>query len=311
VSVQLRSHRAATLEALKTTPLVRVSSHLIRALDHALYSHFPSLYSQLFDRPLPDADATAITVVGSQAAAMQTGGAAFAPKRLRQGCVQRLYVTTGHPQPKGAKAGDVVTGYLLLEDYGHAGITGSATHASFAKAAHSVIGRHPTGIHVRMHIGSNGAAPAAAPAAKPASDGKAATPAVLPESPVVVALRSSLLAELAKCKTVLVPPAVDSTASAPAATEPACTDVDDLDDLAAYAVALCAFLPSASSAATSLEAAPASAGGWQGALASCLAHTAPRFKAIAELLASTFTPQPAAAPAPAPATAAAAVVTTT
>ena len=46
------------------------------------------------------------------------GAGGFAPKRLRCGAVQRLYVCAPSSPPKSAAAGDVVTGYLLVEDYG-------------------------------------------------------------------------------------------------------------------------------------------------------------------------------------------------
>lgn len=56
-------------------------------------------------------------MAGSQGAAMR-GAGGFAPKRLRCGAVQRLYVCAPAAPPKSAAAGDVVTGYLLVEDYG-------------------------------------------------------------------------------------------------------------------------------------------------------------------------------------------------
>jgi hypothetical protein len=150
-----------------------------------------------FTRKLEGTGEVALGVTGAHPGS--GSGAAVAPGRLRAGLPQTVFVTAPAALPKEARAGDVLKGWLLLEDaLPRTLLKMGRAYAPDAASAGALVGRHPTGLPVTLFI------TAAPPPAAAGKEGGDAAPATAPAPPpggfsaesVADALRAAVLAKL-------------------------------------------------------------------------------------------------------------------
>jgi hypothetical protein len=162
VTLQVRHEDAAPLEALRTAAL---------PLE--------------FKRPLGKDKEIALPVADSRAAAL--AGQSMGRRHLRQHVPMTLFVgcpASSAPYPKAAKAGDVLSGWICVEDYAPHGLVHGKNDAPG-------LGRHPNGLPVRVYVTSAVAAEAKKPAAA-----SAAKEETTPISRVANAIRDALVAQI-------------------------------------------------------------------------------------------------------------------
>ena len=136
------------------------------------------------ETPLDSKKSVKLTVTATHADAVVSGGGGgggLGSRRCKTGAPLPLFLAapSASSLPKGLKSGDILTGYLLLDDYAQSGLASSAAHGA-GKDADGVshVGRSPVGLKVVYH--HQHATPAAAAPAATSSSGSNGSSAVAP-----------------------------------------------------------------------------------------------------------------------------------
>lgn len=115
----------------------------------------------VFSRPTPggkDKEIVGIVTDNLASVALSTGSGAITSRRLRKNVPFDVFVTipASATMPKGSKPGDILEGFLLLEDYTPVGQAMAANSSGIGKPTGTgAPGRNPTGITVRYYVGGN------------------------------------------------------------------------------------------------------------------------------------------------------------